>query len=132
MCKLREQLQPTTTLWLINRLLSLSFLLVSPLSLHFPPFVFLLTVPTRGISTVVRIVWRQLEKTTCFECTTLTKVIDLPFCLSLLFPLLPLFSLYSFHLSPSLFIPSLHLTLSIRGAHYIVYFLSSSRDQLAQ
>lgn len=36
---------------------------------------------------IVRIVWRQLEKTTCFECTTLTGVIDLHFC-ALLFPVL--------------------------------------------
>lgn len=39
---------------------------------------------------IMRIVWRQLEKTTCFQCTALTRVIDLIFFPSLLFLVPPI------------------------------------------
>lgn len=48
---------------------------------------------------IMRIVWRQLEKTTCFQCTALTRVIDLIFFPSLLFLVPPILRFLFFSLN---------------------------------
>lgn len=81
----------TATFWQINRLLSLL-----PFLIVFSHCNCADSWHLNGVL-IMRIVWRQLEKTTCFECTALTGVTDLHFFL-LLLPIL-LFILSPFSVS---------------------------------
>lgn len=78
---------------------------------------------------IMRIVWRQLEKTTRFECAALTSVIDLPFFPSMLFPILPSSPIIVFY-SSSLFSFNISIHPSLNFSFHLLklmffFFLSN-------